>query len=255
MYASLQGNEAGLVGYWNFEEGVGGTAHDLTTSNNHGSLNNMTTSTAWTACLTLTINKEGLGTVVTEDPNAINCGTDCNERYDGSMHITLAAIPDEGFEFSYWTTNDDWEDNCNSKNNPLILNLDTDRTCTAVFEGQLPTNNNELSSFYPVKYLPLYMKLTVEIVGLGAVVSNPSGINVNSYGVTDCVYRSDFLLHCLYNAVNSDFSFPTGTWVELVVKPDVGYRFVGWGGNKDCVNEKLFMNSHKVCIAYFSAID
>ena len=33
------GNETGLVGYWNFEEGVGNTTLDLTSNGNNGTIN------------------------------------------------------------------------------------------------------------------------------------------------------------------------------------------------------------------------
>ena len=39
------GNEAGLVGYWNFEEGTGTTATDLTSNGNDGAINGSTWST------------------------------------------------------------------------------------------------------------------------------------------------------------------------------------------------------------------
>ena len=36
------GNEAGLVGYWNFEEGSGTTAYDQTSNGNNGTINGAT---------------------------------------------------------------------------------------------------------------------------------------------------------------------------------------------------------------------
>ena len=33
------GNETGLIGFWNFEEGQGSTVLDLTSNNNHGTIN------------------------------------------------------------------------------------------------------------------------------------------------------------------------------------------------------------------------
>jgi hypothetical protein len=38
MYNSLMGSESGLVGYWNFDEGSGPTAYDLTSYHNDGML-------------------------------------------------------------------------------------------------------------------------------------------------------------------------------------------------------------------------
>lgn len=39
MNQELQGNEIGLVGYWNFNEGLGNIANDLTNKKNNGTLN------------------------------------------------------------------------------------------------------------------------------------------------------------------------------------------------------------------------
>ncbi len=42
MNCSPQGNEVGLVGYWNFEEGSGNTAYDQTSNGNDGIINGAT---------------------------------------------------------------------------------------------------------------------------------------------------------------------------------------------------------------------
>ena len=39
------GNEAGLVGYWNFNEGSGSTVTDLTSNGNNGTINGASWST------------------------------------------------------------------------------------------------------------------------------------------------------------------------------------------------------------------
>ena len=40
MNCSPTGNESGLVGYWNFEQGSGGTVYDQTSNSNNGTLVN-----------------------------------------------------------------------------------------------------------------------------------------------------------------------------------------------------------------------
>ena len=45
MNCSPTGTETGLVGYWNFEEGIGTTAYDLTSNGNDGAINGATYST------------------------------------------------------------------------------------------------------------------------------------------------------------------------------------------------------------------
>ena len=45
MSSPPTGNEAGLVGYWNFNEGSGSTVNDLTSNGNNGTINGATWST------------------------------------------------------------------------------------------------------------------------------------------------------------------------------------------------------------------
>ena len=45
MSSPPSGNEAGLVGYWNFNEGSGNTVTDLSGNGNNGTINGATWST------------------------------------------------------------------------------------------------------------------------------------------------------------------------------------------------------------------
>ena len=47
MYSHPASSETGLVGYWSFDEGSGGTTSDLSASGVDGTLTNMNTSSAW----------------------------------------------------------------------------------------------------------------------------------------------------------------------------------------------------------------
>ena len=47
MHTGLRGDEAGLVGYWRFDEGLGYTAADYTSSANDGALTNMALADSW----------------------------------------------------------------------------------------------------------------------------------------------------------------------------------------------------------------
>ncbi|MCD4829079.1 MAG: hypothetical protein K8R90_06580 [Candidatus Cloacimonetes bacterium] len=47
MHLELIGEEIGLVGYWKFNEGTGGTAYDSTPNGNNGILTNMNLTTCW----------------------------------------------------------------------------------------------------------------------------------------------------------------------------------------------------------------
>ena len=46
MNVRLNGDEAGLVGYWRFDEGAGNTAKDCTANANHGTINGATWATS-----------------------------------------------------------------------------------------------------------------------------------------------------------------------------------------------------------------
>ncbi len=67
------GNEAGLVGYWNFEESTGTTAGDLTSNGNDGTLTN--------------------GPTWSTDVPVYNCGVGINQTTISSSHIILFPNP------------------------------------------------------------------------------------------------------------------------------------------------------------------
>ena len=45
MKCPPKGDETGLIGYWNFEEGLGDTVYDLSGNGNDGTINGATYST------------------------------------------------------------------------------------------------------------------------------------------------------------------------------------------------------------------
>ena len=78
------GNEEGLVGYWNFEEGEGNTVYDLSGNENNGVINGATYSTdvPEQSCQLTTVN--GCDSVVTLDLTILNSttGVDVQEHCD-----------------------------------------------------------------------------------------------------------------------------------------------------------------------------
>jgi len=82
---------------------------------------------------TLTVNREGNGTVESS-PSGINCGSDCEERYDTTDEITLTAEPKAGYSF------EEWEGDCDLVNSAddCIVTMETDKEVTAIFTAQDP---------------------------------------------------------------------------------------------------------------------
>lgn len=103
---------------------------------------------------TLTINKEGLGTVQTIAPDgSINCGAGCTATtydYSGGPTVHLEAIPDSGYVFAGWGG-----------------------SCTGVGTCNVVIGTNKTVG---AKFIPTY-QLQVSSVGPGTVISNPAGIS------------------------------------------------------------------------------
>ena len=83
------GNEIGLVGYWNFEEGEGNTAYDLTGNGNDGIINGATYSSDVPEHSCQLINSNGCDSVVTLDLTILDSttGIDVQEHCDSYTWI------------------------------------------------------------------------------------------------------------------------------------------------------------------------
>lgn len=75
-----------------------GASEDTNPSNNNGSIG----FTVASASRTLTVTKEGGGTVASA-PAGISCGSDCSESYPEGTDVFLTATPDSGQRFVSWT--------------------------------------------------------------------------------------------------------------------------------------------------------
>ncbi|MEE9296437.1 MAG: CFI-box-CTERM domain-containing protein, partial [Phycisphaerae bacterium] len=75
---------------------------------------------------TLTVAKSGTGIgTVRSSPAGIDCGTQCQARFDYGAVVTLTATSDSGSYFSSWSGDADCSDGS--------VTLSANRTCTAVF--------------------------------------------------------------------------------------------------------------------------
>jgi hypothetical protein len=78
----------------------------------------------------LIVAKAGSGTgTVTSSPAGIDCGTDCDERYNANSVVTLTANADVASVFTGWT-------NCDAVqiDNTCEMTMSTDKTVTATFD-------------------------------------------------------------------------------------------------------------------------
>jgi hypothetical protein len=76
----------------------------------------------------LTLTKQGSGTV-TSDIGGVDCGVTCVADYPLGTTVMLTALPASDFK--------KWVGNCQGTTNPLMVNMDADKNCTAVFGTNL----------------------------------------------------------------------------------------------------------------------
>ena len=142
----------------------------------------------------LTVGKIGTGSgKVTSSPAGIDCGTICNATFDSGKQVTLTAAPDNGSQFSGWSSA------CTNGSGPCTVTMDKDKNVTAKFDAATPP---------PSGKFPLTMTKSAN----GNVTSSPAGIDCGSTG----------------NACS--FEFNSGATVTLTATPSSGYQFSSWSG-------------------------
>ena len=134
---------------------------------------------------TLFINNLGNGNI-SSSPTGINCGSTCSFSFDQDSSVSLMATPDSGYIFTGWSGACSGTDGC-----------------TVIMKS----NQSVSGSFSPI---PIFKNLTVTNVGLGSVLSSPSGINCGS-------------------TCNS--FYPINSSVTLSATATPGYVFSGWSGS------------------------
>lgn len=218
--------------------------------------------------LTVLLDGDGSGSVLS-DPDGINCGTACDELYDGGSTVELTATPSPGSIFTGWSGACSGPGSC-------IVTIGATNEVTATF-----TNNR-----FP-------LEVTLAGTGTGSVVSNPGGVNCGTTctalfdggatveltatpsagsiftgwsgectGTGVCTVTIDdaneviatftnnrFLLEVSLDGTGSgsvlsdpdgincgtacDELYDGGTLVELTASPSAGSLFVGWSGECD----------------------
>ena len=176
-----------------------------------------TCTATFSAGLTLNINVTrsissagtGNGSVIST-PAGINCGSDCSEFYLSGTEVVLSAIPAPGSVFSGWSGNSDCSDGA--------VTMNSNKTCTATFNTQLPQTFG--------------LSISKTGTGSGTVSSAPAGINCGS----DC-----------------SEAYTNGTLVVLSVVPAPGSIFSGWVGS-GCGNGSVSMSGIRSCTAVFRLV-
>ncbi|HID98684.1 MAG TPA: hypothetical protein EYP59_00105, partial [Thiotrichaceae bacterium] len=158
----------------------------------------------------LTVTQVGNGTV-SSLPEGLQCdtqhGIQCTHTFEAGKTVTLTALPDNGWQFQAW------EGDCFG---PILMT--TDQSCKAIFapitaspEDDLGTPSTLTPAVTPVWEYGTPNTLSVSIVGMGTVTSEPKGIQCGN----ECVA-----------------TFAPNTDIILTATPTEGYRFKKWEG--DC---------------------
>ncbi|MGN0236065.1 MAG: C10 family peptidase [Paludibacteraceae bacterium] len=143
---------------------------------------------------TLTVNKEGQGTVTV---------TPQQDQYEAGTTVTLTAVPEEGWHFKQW------EDG--TTNATRTIKMTEDMTVTATFEEDTPE--------------PTYYTLTVSKEGQGTVTVTP---------------QQD--------------KYEAGTTVTLTAEPKEGWLFKQWEDGTTNATRVITMTENKVVTATFAEI-
>ncbi|MDY6992898.1 MAG: Ig-like domain-containing protein, partial [Pseudomonadota bacterium] len=165
---------------------------------------------------TLTVTIIGQGQVTSPAPTFIACQPDndpCSDTGTADRKINLTPQAAPGWRF------EGWKGDCDSRGQVIMT---TDKKCQAIFVEES---------------IPL-VELTVDRIGEGTVISQPSGIECGAQG----------------DQCNKTYS--NGSEVELIAKPEPGFRFTGWRG--DCQGTQnpitVTLNAAKQCTAEFEPI-
>lgn len=164
----------------------------------------------------LTVEKAGTGSgFVGSNPAGINCGPTCSAAFPESSRVGLIAVADAGSIFVGFDGDPDCSD--------AEVAMDTAKTCIAIFDTFTPPPP------------PPDVTLTVEKFGTGSgvVTSDPAGI--------DC-------------GATCSAPFPQFSRVVLSANPAPGSAFAGFGGDPDCSDGFVALETSKTCTATFDAL-
>jgi len=220
---------------------------------------------------TLTINKEGEGTVH-QNPY--------NTTYTAGKDVELTAEPNEGWEFNHWTGD------ITGNTNPKTIKMNSNKTITAHFTQQYTTDT---------------YTLTINTIGNGTVAKNlnltnyNTGTNVTLNATADAGWQFDHWNEDIEDnttsktitinsniTINATFiplqytpdtytltintigngtitktpnqaNYTPGTNIILTANPDTGWQFDHWNEDieDNTTSKTIIINSNKTITAYF----
>ena len=173
-----------------------------------------------TTGLALTL-QQPTGGNISSQPTGINCGsqgTNCSANFAQNAIVVLTPQADTDKQFSSWSGD------CSGSSNPLVLEINAAKNCSATFEDVSTTTPPVTSTKF---------KLTVQAPTNGTITSSPAGIECG----TSC-----------------ESEFATDETVTLTAQPATDATFSGWtgecSGSGTTVN--VTMNAAKSCGATFT---
>jgi Divergent InlB B-repeat domain len=145
----------------------------------------------------LKVTRSGDGSVRSEPPGAIDCGTSCSTAFSGGGTVQLVATPAAGATFVGWSGDCAGTGGCS-------VPVTTERNVTAAFRSTIPSGSSTITVNNPQHPPP-----GIGLVGVGDVIVT-SGSVAQACRTTSCSY-----------------TFPNGT---PVVVTGINGHFISWQG-------------------------
>ncbi|MFK5970518.1 MAG: choice-of-anchor D domain-containing protein [Candidatus Marithrix sp.] len=173
---------------------------------------------------------------ITSNIGGINCGsagTNCEAGYNKGDSVTLFAVSDSTATFT------SWGGDCTGSNNPLLINLDADKNCTATFSGGTVTDPITDPVIDPITD-PVTGNVDLIITSPidGKITSQPEGID------------------CGIGATTCQNSYAPNSAILLTATADSNANFISWGG--DCSGNTsplpITIDVAKNCTAIFEKV-
>jgi hypothetical protein len=133
----------------------------------------------YTYSLSVSTAGTGNGTISSSD-GKINCGSACTSKYNSGSSVELMATPNAGSTFAYW----DDGTTCFSQN-PLTIQMNSDRTLTAIFTVPLHIDNSLPISGNTIMPVVANGKWTGQPSTCSAKLSTYSNDYLNYYAIDD----------------------------------------------------------------------
>lgn len=183
-----------------------------------------------------------------------------NANWSEPQTVTVVAIDDAAVEGSHSSTINHNAISDDANYNEALFMVDstvTTNLIAAILDNDNPPPEVEETpvSSNGSQPLPPTMGIYIKIggSGTGTVKSSPAGINCQINHCETVSYKDDpFGIQC--EPVKCSKRFETANWIDLTATAAPGSVFIGWGGHRDCVDNKLFLNGNRLCVAYFSLI-